>query len=354
MKTIHKDHSRTPVGKIILLVTLILFVIIFFYFQSIFLSIFMGVILALVINLPARYLTKKGLSKTWSLIIAIITVVILVLGILLIVAPALYKGIIALIEVLPNLFANTSVFYTNLQTQYTFLPTANSLIPDASSTSGIIKNVADTLINSLANIGGLITDMLIVLLISIFFLISPKEYFSVFMSLVPSTHKTKAEFILFKLKTNLELWIKTLGLSISVTFLLVWITLSLIGFPYAFAIALIAGLATFIPNVGAVIPLIPIFIFGITSANPFLTVWAAAAYILIQLVESNIITPGFMKANLNILPAGILIFQIIAAQLFGVLGVLLSVPILIVLIVLIQELYIKKINGAEISQSHIS
>jgi predicted PurR-regulated permease PerM len=217
-------------------------------------------------------------------------------------------------------------------------------MPETTEGSGIIKSITDALFSSLGNIGALLTNALIVILIAVFFLINPYEYKKVLISLIPKKHQEHAHTISSELKKNLQSWIKTLGLSISVTFVLVWLALSLIGFPYAFVIALIAGLATFIPNVGAIVPIVPIIIFGISATNPVVTLWAAVIYVAIQLTESNIITPSLMKASLNILPAGILIFQIIAAQVFGVLGVLLSVPILVVIIVLVKELHVKRFS----------
>ena len=61
----------------------------------------------------------------------------------------------------------------------------------------------------------------------------------------------------------------------------------------------------------------------------------------IQLVESNFVTPLVVKHQLDIPVAGILVFQIIAGVLFGLLGVLLAVPLLATLIVIVRELVAK-------------
>ena len=65
----------------------------------------------------------------------------------------------------------------------------------------------------------------------------------------------------------------------------------------------------------------------------------APVYLLIQLLESNVLTPMVVKQQLSIPAAGMLMFQLVAALAFGFLGVLLAVPILAVIITLVRELY---------------
>lgn len=325
--------------KLTLLLSVIIGALFLFYLQSILLLVFLGIIFALVLNLPTAYLQSKGVPRNLALGITFLGGLLFDVAVLLIVIPALYSGVLSLTAVLPEMLNQISSTYASLQTTYSFLPNLYSLIPSGTE-PGNIQAVTETIIASLSDVGGILLDTLIVLLIAIFLLINPNEYKQVFLTLIPFAYKQKTENVLLKIKHTLESWIKTLGLSISVTFFLVWIALSLLGFPNAFVIAIIAGIATFIPNIGAILPIIPIFIFGITDGGLVLTLWAAVIYITIQVTEGNVITPTFMKANLNILPAGILVFQIIAAQILGVLGVLLAVPILVVIMVLVQEFYI--------------
>jgi hypothetical protein len=63
------------------------------------------------------------------------------------------------------------------------------------------------------------------------------------------------------------------------------------------------------------------------------------AYLLIQLTESNIITPSLIKAELNIPAGGLMLFQLLMTVAFGALGLLLAVPMFGVLIVLVREIY---------------
>ena len=75
---------------------------------------------------------------------------------------------------------------------------------------------------------------------------------------------------------------------------------------------------------------------------------ATVVYLAIQLIESNVFTPLVIKSKLDIPVAGILIFQIVAGFMFGLLGVLLAVPLLATITVIVQELVSKHYFGYEL------
>jgi predicted PurR-regulated permease PerM len=68
----------------------------------------------------------------------------------------------------------------------------------------------------------------------------------------------------------------------------------------------------------------------------------AGLYIAIQVTESNFITPMVQKKLINIPPALIIMAQLLIAPLTGGWGLVLATPLMVILIVLVQELYIKK------------
>jgi hypothetical protein len=73
--------------------------------------------------------------------------------------------------------------------------------------------------------------------------------------------------------------------------------------------------------------------------------WAIPAYLAIQLLESNVITPMLIREELQLPSGGVLLFQLVGVALFGALGLLLAVPLLLVLVVLVREIYSYDILG---------
>jgi predicted PurR-regulated permease PerM len=129
-----------------------------------------------------------------------------------------------------------------------------------------------------------------------------------------------------------------------VVFILTAIGLLIIGLPMWLVLALIAGILSFIPNFGPLIAVIPAVLVALLQ-GPETAAIVAGLYVLVQLIESNVITPKVQEKLINIPPALLIIAQMLVAPLTGGWGLLLATPMMIIIIVFVEELYIKKQNG---------
>ncbi|MDQ3682191.1 MAG: AI-2E family transporter [Bacteroidota bacterium] len=188
---------------------------------------------------------------------------------------------------------------------------------------------------------GVLGDIYVVLFIGIFFTVSPKTYVDGFIKLVPTKAKSKTEEVVNKVSATLTKWLKGQFLAMLIVAVLTGIGLTIIGMPMALVLALIAGLLNFIPNFGPLIAMIPAILValmqGLTTA-----LIVAALYIFVQMIESNLITPQIQKKLINIPPALIIIAQLFMGVLTGGLGLILATPLTAILMVVIQETYVKK------------
>jgi len=104
----------------------------------------------------------------------------------------------------------------------------------------------------------------------------------------------------------------------------------------------------FIPNFGPLIAMIPAVLIGFTiSVN--MAIIIAITYLIIQTIESNVVTPMIQKKMINLPPALTIMSQVIMGTMSGFLGILLATPLLAIIIVLVDELYIKKQKTIQIS-----
>ncbi len=111
------------------------------------------------------------------------------------------------------------------------------------------------------------------------------------------------------------------------------ILLGILGLPYFFILALIAGLGRFIPYLGAALGWISFFIgallqdptpFGLTNIVYALLIFGIA--VVIDTAFDQILVPKVMGDSLEVHPAAILISALVGAQLLGVLGIVLAAP----------------------------
>ncbi len=199
--------------------------------------------------------------------------------------------------------------------------------------------IAPSLLGGVSVVVAVAVNLAFVLFIAIFFLVDPKSYIKASLFLLPQHYHERIVHIWNEIYKTIKLWVTTLLLSISITAGLVWLILGvLLQMPNAIVVAVFAGLATFIPNIGSFLPLIPIAIFTLAS-DPKQFFIMAPVYLAIQLVESNIITPSLVKSELNIPAGALMLFQLLATLAFGALGLLLAVPMFAIIVVLVREIY---------------
>jgi predicted PurR-regulated permease PerM len=323
--------------------------------RSILVLAFAAIVIAIAITQPMLFLQKRGckrgLAVTAAIILSFTTLTLLVLWIV----PTLAKGVGELVNDLPPAIEKGKVAYEawwqatpSLQSIMPHIPEANSNEP---VDPNVIRNIfnwavksgmaiAPDLLGGIGLIASILVNLGLVLFIAVFFLLDPKSYIKALLYLVPPKKHGRARQIIDALYTTLTKWLHAQLFSVTVIVLMVWLVLGVIlRMPNAMVVALFAGFATFIPNIGAVLPIIPITIFTLAYAEPSKLLLFIPVYLGIQFLESNVITPQVVKTQLNI-PAGfLLLFQLLITMALGALGLVLAVPILACLIVLVRELY---------------
>jgi predicted PurR-regulated permease PerM len=136
-------------------------------------------------------------------------------------------------------------------------------------------------------------------------------------------------------------WMKGTGTAMLGVGILSITAFSLIGVPSALLLGLFNGLVEFIPIFG---PLLG----GLTAVaiafldDPTKALWTAAAALAIQQVEANVITPWAMAKNAEIHPFITLFALVLFGQIFGFLGLLLALPLVLLTWTLVQVLWVER------------
>jgi len=193
---------------------------------------------------------------------------------------------------------------------------------------------------------GVLGDVYVVLFLGLFFTASSKTYVSGFIKLIPPKSRPKAEDVVTKIGSTLTKWLKGKIFSMLVVAVLTAIGLWAIGMPMIFVLALIAGLLNFIPNFGPLLAMIPAVLVGLMQGTTT-ALLVAGLYIVVQMLESNVITPQIQKRLISIPPALIILGQLFMGVLTGGWGLVLATPIIAILMVVLQELYIKPKEAAQ-------
>ncbi len=139
-------------------------------------------------------------------------------------------------------------------------------------------------------------------------------------------------------------WLESTVLAMIFVAVATWAGLTILGLDEALALGVIAGLLAFVPTFGTLIAALLAVLVGILQ-QPQNVGWIIVVTYAISLVQSQVISPLLVAGRIKMPPIMVLLGQIIAALFFGFLGILLAVPLTAILLVLIEEIYIKDILG---------
>ncbi len=197
---------------------------------------------------------------------------------------------------------------------------------------------------------GVIGDLYIITFLGIFFTASPSLYKTGIITLIPERGKEKTRLILDRISRTFKLWLKGLMITILLVAFISGTGLTIIGVPMALALAVFAALLSFVPNFGPVIAMAPAVLIALTiSFNTGVAV--AILYIAMQTLANNIVTPLVQKRMIDLPPALTLVSQLIMGAISGVLGIILATPLLAIISIIVDELYVKMQAAAALNDA---
>jgi predicted PurR-regulated permease PerM len=328
------------------LIFLALAIYILWQTREIVLLAFTAVILATVLNRIVRKIQRHIIkSRSSAVILTLITFLALITIFTVAIVPPFIVQFQQLIQKVPLGIERLSVWFFQWQDRMpkelvdSFQNSFDRLlqIPQSFSTQ-IFTNFFSLFSGTLSTI----LSGLLILVLTIMLLINPVPYRRAFISLFPAFFRRRMNTILDRCELGISGWSLGMLFSMSAIVILSGFGLWILGVPLILANALLAGLLNFIPNVGATLSVIPPAAIALLDA-PWKAVAVIILYILVQQIETNILTPIVMQKQVSLLPAITLIAQLIFAILFGFLGLLLALPLTIVCQVLLQELLIKNV-----------
>ncbi len=300
---------------------------------SVFLLVFAGALLAICFRALSNLIQSKTKWKeSICVTISILVTFLIIIGLFWLIGAKVQTQFAELIETLPKTI-------DNVKTKLNDSSIGEKVLDKLTSKDSMEKAqvFAGQFFQSTYGVFG---DIYVILFIGIFFTISPQTYTNGLVQLVPVKGQKKANELIDILGKQLRNWLKGKLFSMFVVFVLTAIGLAIIGLPLWLVLALLAGIISFIPNFGPLLALIPAVMVALMQ-SPLTAALVVGLYILIQFIESNFITPIVQQKLLNLPPALIIIAQLIIGTLTGGWGLVLATPITVIVIVLVQELYLK-------------
>jgi predicted PurR-regulated permease PerM len=291
-----------------------------------------------------------GVLQRWisSRKIAVATLIVLVLTGLsiagIIIVPPFVRQLRELINLTPQVIARLQQWTSRLET---IIP--DFLLQDSQNLETIfrqLQNLDLELIFSrffmiFSNTLAVTLNLLLGIVITIMMLLNPPPYRNLFIKAFPSSLRSQVDSVLDDCEVAIAGWFIGICFNMTVIALMSMVGLLILGIPLAFANGLLAGLLAFIPNIGPAFSVVPPAAIALLEA-PWKAIAVVILYIVIQQIESNILTPLVMRKQVSLLPAVTLLSQVIFAVFFGFLGLLLALPLTLIGQQWLNEFWIRR------------
>lgn len=181
-----------------------------------------------------------------------------------------------------------------------------------------------------------IVGTLFLIFIGLFGSLDPSRYTRSALVFVPARYHDAVMHEWRTATRTLSWWFVGQLASMVVTAVLTYIGLVLIGMPLAFLLAVLAGLLTFIPNIGSIAAAGVAVVVAVPEGSTMVLL-VIAVFLVAQSLESYLITPFVQQWAVHIPPAVLLVLQVILGILFGIIGLLLAAPLAALVIAFARE-----------------
>ncbi len=201
----------------------------------------------------------------------------------------------------------------------------------------LLRNLTTLSMNVLARIW-----VVLALIFLVFYLVIDIEKARQNLTLLfPQIYKDNIAHILSIIDQKVGAYIRGTLMKCIFVGLLTWLGLTLTGMPFALMLGIMAGLFNIILYIGPFVAAIPALLLSLMPGTPSLLL-VALIYIIVQILDAFLFTPLFLGKATDLSPLTVIIIVLIGAQLMGVLGIILAIPITATLKVLLYHYYLDR------------
>ena len=336
------------------------------YILGIFSPIVGGFVLAYLLNIPMKTIelklfknlkVKTGIKRALSLVTTLLLVIGFITLSIYFVLPQLINSIQQLqIEATTDYFKGLETYFKEKVVQFNLsddivnqiLAIWTSIVNGATN---FILSIADQALNVF---GGLITvvfNTIISMVLGIYILLSKERLFStfkkVFYAFTPKKFCDQSTKYIHIINHSFENFIRGQILEALILGVVCYIGMIIFRFEYPLVISFLIGITNIIPLFGPYIGAVPSLLL-LVIVNPVSALWFILFLIVLQQIESNLIYPRVVGSNMGISGFWIIFAVVVGNSLFGILGILLGIPLLSSLYVIVKEIAERRLKEKNI------
>lgn len=326
----------------------LLCLVLLYLLQPILMPFLVGMLLAYLGDPLADALEAKGLSRRIAVSIVFLIFSALFLALILFLIPLLGRQLEVIREMLPLLIKGVKEQVLPVIAQYTGLEAGQfDFETIQKALSGHLQqagSIATLLIREISQSGmalvSLITNLALIPVVTFYMLVDWDHLKVKLLNLFPRKYQAKTEQMAMECDEVLSAFVKG-QLLVMLALSIIYATgLWLVGLKLALLVGLLAGLASIVPYLGAIIGIGAGLAAGWFQFGDWLPLlWILSVFIIGQLLESFVLTPLLVGDKIGLHPVTVIFAIMAGGQLFGFTGVLIALPVAAVIMVLLRHVH---------------
>lgn len=303
-----------------------------------------AIFIALGLDPMVRKLESRGLSRSISILIVVLSILSIATALLVAVIPTAIEETGVLFTAAPELLQNVS----SLPIVQTLDSQFNGAI--ANAINGVATYLSDSknwplMLGGVVQVGislvnGLVGFIVIVTL-SLYFMASLGRFKKFVYALVPASRRTKFASISEEVAASVGRYVGGQATIASINAGLGFIVMSIFGVPYSIVLAFICFLLALIPLVGAISGASIVTLVALT-VSPTTALIVGIYYLVYMQIEAYVISPRVMKKAVSV-PGGVVVVSAMAGgALLGIMGALVAIPVAASLILILRQVWMPR------------
>ena len=353
-----RKKIRIKDKKILPIILSIVFIYLFFallnkytILSDTFFTIIFSAILAYLFNPIINFLESKNINRMIGVILLYLGILCFLLIFALLVIPRSSSEIKGLMNNMPEYIEKISKVMDEIYNKY--YSTIGELPPLFQGVQQVVmENIVGfehMIMDGLKSfIGGILktfskfVSLVLTPILTFYFLVDKNYFKEKFMNLIPKKNREEYRKLFLEIDRSMSLFVRGRIIMAAYVGVVTAIILSILRIDFALLIGFITGIADIIPYIGPFLGFLPAAFFAYLD-SPIKAIWVSILFVLIQWVENNILAPKILGDSTGLHPLIVLISIIIGGGIFGVLGMILAVPVVAISIILFKFLR-KKLN----------
>lgn len=297
------------------------------------LLLFAGILLAIFLRSLACWVSQRTrLPVSWALLVTVLALLGAAVAAGLMYAPRVAEQSELLTQKLPAAAKDV----TDWLRQYTW----GEWVLDQVAAGASEANVSGTATTALSRVTHGMVAIIVVLFTGLYLAAEPTPYIRGVLRLLPEAARWRAAETLYAVGHVLRWWLLGQAVAMTLVGLTMGIGLALIGVQLALLLGLLAGLFEFIPLLGPLLALGPALVLALAEGT------RQAGYVLllytaVQTAEGYVLTPLVQRKAVELPPVVTITAQVALSWAGGAVGLLVAVPLVAVVMVTTQMLYVK-------------